>query len=349
VLARIGAELLALGHVAQARDHADRAEKATRKWLVEVAALTGQLAFHDNDLDEAGRLLRDVVTRAPQSPQARHAHLTLGLIAARRGDFTDADTHFDRALTGNEDRRLCLAVLRAKADAADVTGRSQDALDCLTKAADLADGTDDAPALALALGQMHADRGNVADAEPWLRDAVRSAKLGSEDHFAALRRLGDVADRRGNTDAAVRHLKAALTYAIDNLDVDRTVDAAAAYLDLLRRLGHDDDIDFALRTTFAAVAGEDAATARLLGIEADLRMNRNQVDRAKAAYTEARKLYRLRGDRPGEVRALIGLARTEKPEGNAVTSLQEAGRLVTGLRGPEADSLRRQIDDLRGW
>lgn len=347
VLARIGEELLALDRVAEARDYANRAGRLAKRWLVELASLAGQVAYRMDDLEEADRLLREVVVRAPQSPQSRLAHLTLGRIAMRHEAFDDADTHFDQALVGDEDRGLCLAVLRVKAEAADVTGRYDDALEYLAKAANLAEGTADAPALALALGEMHADRGNLADAEPWLRDAVRSAKLSPEDHFAALRRLGGVMDQRGNVDEALAHLENALTYAVDACDVDRVVDAAAAYLDVLDRLGRTGDVEFVLQRAHTAVDC-GLAKARLLCIEADLRMSGGHFDSAKVAFTNARTIYRLREDRFGEVRSVLGLARADKPEGKAANWLTQASRLASGLRGPEADSLRRQIEDLKG-
>jgi tetratricopeptide (TPR) repeat protein/cellulose biosynthesis protein BcsQ len=349
ILARIGEELLGLGRVAEARDHADRAGKLAKRWLVELASLTGQIAYHENDLEESDRLLHEVVLRASQSTQARLAQLTLGRIAMQRGAFDDAYTHFDQVLAGEEDGALRLAALRAKADAAEVTGRYQEALDCLTEAATLSEGTDDAAVLALTLGRMHADRANLADAEPWLREAVESAKLPEDDHFTALRRLGDVADQRGNVERAAEHLDAALTYAVDRLDADRVVDAVADYLDVLRRLGRTGDIDFALRRAHAALTDGCPEKVRLLGVEADLRLRSHQFDRAKAAYTEARTLYQLREDRFGEVCALIGLARAEEPDGTADHRLREARRLVAGLRGAEADWVRRQLDDLRGW
>ncbi|MFI9453380.1 KGGVGR-motif variant AAA ATPase [Amycolatopsis sp. NPDC052450] len=352
MLARIGEELLGLGRVTEAADYANSASRLANRWLVELASLTGQVAYHADDLEEAERLLHEVVLRASRSPQAQHAHLTLGRIGMRRGAVSDACTHFDQVLILAEDRTLRLAALRAKADAADITGRHHDALHCLTEAAALSAGTEDAPILALALGQMHADRANLADAEPWLREAVDSAQLGRDDHFTALRRLGHVADQRGNVEVAAAHLDAALAYAVDHLlDAHQVVDAVADHLDVLRRLGRTGDMEFALRRAHAALAarGRGAEKARLLSVEADLRVRDNQFERAKAAYTEARTLYQLCEDRSGEVRALIGLARVEKSHGTAGDGLQEARRLVAGLRGPEADWARQQIDDLRGW
>jgi tetratricopeptide (TPR) repeat protein len=347
VLARIGAELMALGRAEEARDHADQAAKLAKRWLVEVAALSGELANRADKPEVAGRLLQEVVTRAPRSPEARQAHLTLGRIELLRGRVDEAVGHFDQVLIGNDDHVLRLAALRAKAETAVAMGRYPDALECLAQAITLAEGTDDESTLALALGELHADRGDLPDAEPWLRDAVSSGKLCQKDHFAALRRLGDVVAQRGNSDAAVEYLNAALTYAVD-LDADSVVDAAAAYLDVLYGLGHSSDIDLALRRAHDAVAG-GLAKARLLIIEAELRVNEHRFGDAKAAYAKALTLYRLSGDRFGEVRALLGMARAEKPEGTTGARLHEARRLVSGLRGPQADSLRRQVDDLKGW
>ncbi len=346
VLARIGEELLRSGRVADARDFADRAGKLAKRWTVELAGLTGQLAYYTDDLANASRLLQEVVVRAPESPEATRAHLTLGRIAVRRNEFEDANAHFDQALAGHEDRELRLVILRVKADAAEIDGRYEDAIDCLTKAADLAAGTDGAPALALALGELHADRGNLADAEPWLRDAVRSAGLNVEDHVMALRRLGHVLEQRGNVDEALKHLDAALTHAIAAGNADRVVDAAADHLGILNRVGRTGDVEFALDKAHTAVDG--VTKARLLCLEGDLRVNGRDFERANYAFTHARTLYRRHEDRVGEVRAVLGLARAEKAAGLAGEMVAVARRLLAGLRGPEADSLRWQVDDLKG-
>lgn len=344
VLVAAASLLLGKGDVEAAFALANRAAQTSAR-PIESLLLRGRLAYLLGRLEEAQADMGTVLDQVPRgSTQAHHAHRLLGEILRDLGDFELAVGHFGESLQTDADQRERALVHRELARIALRTGDYVTAADQFATArqAGAADAVLEAE-LAFELGSLLVDRGDFAQALTLLNLALDSRHLSVDDRVIALRQLAYLHTQARQYEAAADHLRQALTL-VDSGDV---VDIAVELAQVQREAHGTDAANDELEAVLGSLAASDRRShARLREAQGNLQLDSGDVELAVAAFEEALAMFRGLGDRAGEVRALIGLAGAfqDRDYDRAFASWDEARRLLTRLRGSEADLLRRQLD-----
>lgn len=344
VLVSAATTLLGSGDVEGAFTLANRAAQTTT-WPVDSLLLRGRLAYLLGRLDDAAADMATVLAQVPpNSTQAHHAHRLRGEIHRDLGDFQLAVSHFAEALKTDASQRDRALVHRELARIALRTGDYAAAVEELATArtANSTDPVLDAE-LAFELGSLLVDRGAFTEALELLNAALGSQRLSLDDRVIALRQLAYLHTQARQYEAAAEYLREALTRVSSGDVVDIAVELAQVQREAHGTEAANDELEEVLSTLDPA---DRRSHARLREAQGNLQLDSGDVELAVAAFEEALTMFRGLGDRAGEVRALIGLAGAfqDRDYDRAFASWDEARRLLTRLRGSEADLLRRQLD-----
>ncbi|MGW6935457.1 KGGVGR-motif variant AAA ATPase [Lentzea sp. NPDC054927] len=311
--------------------------------------LRGELAKDLGRLDKAERDLNRVLSLSmSNSSDAQRAHRLLGEIYRDRDDLAAAVDHFQAALeAGGSDREHAL-VHRELARMELRAGNAGSAEEHLRVARTRSAGdTELEPQIAFDLGSMLLDRGDVDGAGRQLVDAVEWGTLPLDDQVTALRQLAYLEGVAGRNHGADEYLRRARDLAV------RPEDRADIVIDFIRMAREDFGLDQAILELSISLSqlepGDLVGSARLQETMGNLQLDNSELGVARSAFGEALTGYRRLGDRAGEVRALIGLISVFRDDdrARAIEVWDEARRVLTRLRGAEADFLRRQLDGLR--
>ncbi|MGW4212170.1 KGGVGR-motif variant AAA ATPase [Lentzea sp. NPDC004789] len=327
------------GDLAAAHALAGRALEVARV-PIQASLLRGELGW---ELARAGQaeldLTRVLDLAQSDSPEAQRAHRLLGEIYQDGDLLPDAIHHFEAALRGGGDQRekalayrgLARIELRSgETDAARrnlVAARKHSAGDVVLEAQ-----------VAFELGSMLVDSGDFEEAGRQLVDAVEWNTLPLDDQVIALRQLAYLESVAGRPHGAEEYLQRARDLPVRPED---TVDILIE----LTRIRRD---AYGVGSAISALESEVfehrdfVGYARLGETLGNLRLEAHRPDSAAEAFMSALAVFRRHGDRAGEVRALIGLIAADPARSNV--RQEEARRLLTKLRGPEADLLWRQLD-----
>lgn len=309
---------------------------------IRASLLRGELAKDLGLLREAETVLDRVLNTLPSdSIEAQRAHRLLGEIHRDRGDIGSAIDHFDAVLeAGGSDREHAL-VHRELARMELRTGDTNLALRHLEEARMKAAGDLLLEAqLAFELGTLLVDSGDFEAAGRQLVDAVERNSLPVADQVTALRQLSYLESVAGRRLGATDYLRRAYDEAV------QPEDKADIVIELARLQGDLDGIQEVTTALQALDPDNLVAMARLLEALGNLHLDVGRPEQAREAFSDAYDVFRRLDDRAGQVRALIGLTMALRfiEITLAQRSWSEAWRLLTRLRGPEADLLRRQLD-----
>lgn len=327
------------GDLASAHVLAGRALEVARV-PIQASLLRGELARDLGRAEQAELDLTRVLSLAqPDSPEAQRAHRLLGEIYRDQDLLPDAIRHFGAALRSGDDRREKALVHRELARIELRSGEVGEAQRHLVSALEHSVGD---PVLearaAFELGSMLVDHGDLAEAGGQLVNAVEWNTLPLDDQVTALRQLAYLESVAGRPHGAEEYLKRARDLPVSPMD-------RADIIIELTRIRRD---AFGLHQAISGLVSEPlepddvVVRARLNEKLGNLRLEADEKLRAWEAFTAALVAFRRLGDRAGEVRALIGLAAAEPARSEV--HREEARRLLTKLRGPEADLLWRQLD-----
>lgn len=345
VLFHAGQALRSLGDVPGAFLLAGRAMGAasTPVWS---ALLHGELAKDTGRLEVAEADLTHVLNVVlAESAEAQRAHRLLGEIYQAQDNLPLAVLHFESALRGGGDRREKALVHREMAHIELRRGESDRALQQLGLARQLSAGDVELESrVAFELGSMLLDRGNFDGAERQLVGAVERNTLPPDDQVTALRQLAYLESTAGRHHRAEEYLRRARDVALRPEDkVDIVIELTRLQRDALGVSQATVEILGALQELDH---GDLIGTARLQETLGGLRLETGDHLSARDAFWKALETFRRLGDRQGEVRVLIGLTAAfhALDDVRDVEAWNEARRLLTRLRGPEAELLRRQLD-----
>ncbi|WP_197288100.1 KGGVGR-motif variant AAA ATPase [Nocardia sp. NRRL S-836] len=345
VLVAAASVLLGQGDVGGAFALATRAAGSTGR-PVDSLLLRGRLAHLLGRFDDARDDLQAVLNRVPRhSTQAHQAYRLLGAIHRDSGDFGAAVTDFGLALSSEAAPRDHALVHRDLARIALLTGDYEAATAHFEDAQEVLGAADAvlAAELAFELGSLRVDRGEFAQALDLLSLALESGWLGTDDRVTALRQLAYLHTQAREYESAAGHLRQALTLGSPGDVVDIAVELAQVQREAHGTDAANDELEAVLGALDPA---DRRSRARLREAQGNLQLDSGDVELAVTAFESALTTFRGLGDRAGEVRALIGLAGAfqDRDYDRAFTSWDEARRLLTRLRGSEADLLRRQLD-----
>lgn len=307
----------------------------------ELSKDIGRLNVAEDDL----RRVLDLV--AANSPEAQRANRLLGEIYRDRGRPKAAADHFRAALEaggGQHEKALVhreLARIELKAGEAEVAQRH------LAIAREFSAGDIGLEAqIAFELGLLLVDRGELEAAGRQLVDAVEWNTLALDDQMTALRQLAYVESAAGRPHGAEEYLVRARDLPVG------PEDKADIVIELARMQREAFGVEHAVRQLVSAVRSLDPSDligrARLQEKLGNLYLDLRASALAEPALLEALEAFRRLGDRSGEVRAQIGLATANRVQNPARSFFhaEQARRLLTRLRGPEADLLWRQLEAL---
>ncbi len=345
VLVAAASVLLGQGNVGDAFALANRAVGTTGQ-PVDSLLLRGRLAHLLGRLDDARDDQLAVLGRVPlRSVQAHHAHRLLGAVQRDSGDFTAAVDNFELALECEATPRDHALVHRDLARLALLTGDHVAATEQFVNARAVLDAVDPVleAELAFELGSLLVDRGEFGEALDLLTLALSSRQLTVDDRVIALRQLAYLHTQARQYEAAAGHLRQALTLVSSGDVVDIAVELSQVQREAHGTDAANDELEEVLGSLDPA---DRRSRARLREAQGNLQLDSGDVEPAVAAFEGALTTFRGLGDRAGEVRALIGLAGAfqDRDYDRAFASWDEARRLLTRLRGSEADLLRRQLD-----
>ncbi|HEX8864551.1 MAG TPA: tetratricopeptide repeat protein [Lentzea sp.] len=339
VLVTASRTLQARGDLAVAHALASRAVEAYPRSL-QPPLLRGELAKQLGLLDEAEADLNRAIGSAAVLPRA---HLLLGEIHRDKGNIPAAVHHFGRVVQEGTPALKALAHL----ELARIELRSGEAVVAqqhLVVASELSAGDPQLEArVAFELGLLLVERGDVDGAGRQLVQAVEWNTLPLDDQVTALRQLAYLESVARRHHGAEDYLRRAL-----DLQVDDKADIVIELTRLKRdAFGPEEAITTLESAAGALDPGDVAGAARLKEKLGNLRLETEEAEEALEAFEDALTSYRRLGDRAGEVRALIGLGAAYRDEGEVEDwhrHWAEARRLLTRLRGPEADLLWRQLE-----
>ncbi|MDX8035459.1 AAA family ATPase [Lentzea sp. BCCO 10_0856] len=316
---------------------------------IRATLLRAELAKDLGRVEEAETDLNRVLSLSvSNSFEAQRAHRLLGEIYRDGDDLASAVDHFRAALqAGGSDREQAL-VHRELARMELREGNTERAVDHLGTARGHAAGDIVLEAqLAFELGSMLLDQGDFDAAGRQLVDAVEWNTLSLDDQVTALRQLAYLESVAGRQHGAEDYLRRAHDLAV------RPVDKIDIVIELGRLQRDAFGVDQAIRelssVRMTLDPGNLIGEARLAETLGNLHFDNDDPESARSAFVEALEIFRRLGDRAGEVRALIGLVsvfRVTDPI-QAAQASGDARRLLTRLRGPEADLLRRQLDAVK--
>ncbi|WP_143467041.1 KGGVGR-motif variant AAA ATPase [Lentzea kentuckyensis] len=341
VLVSAARRLMYRGELAAAHALAGRALEVAES-PIRALLLRGELAWGLGRLGDAEiDLSRVLDLSTSNSFEAQRAHRLLGEIYRDRGDLASAVDHFQAALeAGGSDREQAL-VHRELARMELRAGRTDSALSHLGTARERSAGDVVLEAqVAFELGSMLVDRGHVEAAGRQLVDAVEWNSLPLDDQVTALRQLAYLETVAGRQRGAEEYLRRARDVAV------QSEDKADIVIELARLRGGLDAIHEIATALQSLDSNELVARARLLEALGNHYLDTAQSEPAREAFSDAYEAFRRLDDRAGQVRALIGLTMALRFSDIEVArqTWDEARRLLTRLRGPEADLLRRQLD-----
>ena len=264
--------------------------------------------------------------------------------ADRAGQREIARRRYETALylLRGQEGAVAAAIIRRVARAYIDDGQFDDALDCLSAAAGVAEALDDANAMAHAMNLMaitNGHRGDLDEAERLYRQALAFATDAADEQLRAMvsQNLGIAASMRGDLPAALDHYAASLViYRVAGLrsyfgpvlnnmalvytQLDRLDEAQAAYDEAL---------------VHCDAAGD--ATHRLLALinSAELWLARGDIDRAEV-------LCRTVLAEAGEVGDLRALAETYKHLGVIARLRGDLEQSEAHLKAAYDDAMRRE-------
>ncbi|MET8760113.1 tetratricopeptide repeat protein [Lentzea sp. NPDC004782] len=331
--------LVSRGDLAAAHALASRALKVARA-PIQASLLLGELGRQLGDAEQAAHDLNRVLGVAmPDSVEAQRAHRLLGEIHLDQDQLPDAVRHFEFAVLGGDGHERALAY-RELARVELRSGESDGALRHLALARAYSAGDTVLEAqIAFELGSLLVDRGDFEAAGERLLEAVERSVLPLDDQVTALRQLAYLETIVGRPHGAEEYLKRARDLPLSPMDrADIIID-----LTRMRRAA------FGLYPAIDGLLSEPlepddfVGRARLSEKLGALWLEAEEEVRAQEAFGVALANFRRLGDRTGEVRTLLALV-TAEPALSEVHRA-EARRLLTKLRGPEADLLWRQLDE----
>jgi tetratricopeptide (TPR) repeat protein len=177
-----------------------------------------------------------------------------------------------------------------------------------------------------------------------LVDAVEWNTLPLDDQVTALRQLAFLENLAKRPHGAEEYLRRARDLPV------RPEEKADIVIELVRLQRDAYSIDRAINELLSAMAllepDDVVGEARLQETLGGLRLDAGDKDAARAAFGAALEAFRRLDDRAGQVRALIGAVQTDVGYHSENVAFWEAQRLLSRLRGPEADLLRRQLDEV---
>lgn len=329
------------GDLAAAHALAGRALEVARM-PVQASLLRGELAKELGEAEQAELdLIRVLDLAQPDSLEAQRAHRLLGEIYQNANELRDAILHFESALRGGGDQREKALAYRDLARIVLRSGETELARQHLVAARKHSAGDAVLEAqVAFELGSMLVDSGDFEEAGRQLVDAVEWNTLPLDDQVIALRQLAyleSVADRPHGAEEYLQRARDLPVRPEDRADI-------VIQLTRVRREA------FGLGRAITALELEPiepddlVGTARVKETLGNLRLEAHRPETAASAFWDALAAFRRLGDRAGEVRTLMGLAAADPAQSGV--HLREARRLLTKLRGPEADLLWRQLDAL---
>lgn len=333
VLVAAGRRLQHEGDLSGALEMAQGAMRAGAQ-AGQALLLRGELLKLSERFEEAEL---DLLKAASDPPTAQRAHRLLGELHRDVSGSDLAFLHFETALSAGDDVREKVLAHGELAGMELRAGRPEHALVHLEHAHRHSTGIAELEAkCSFELGSFLVDRGDLERAAGLLALAVARDRLPVDDRISALRQLAYLESVAGRFHKAEDLQRGAVGLARNPLDrADLVIELARMRLDAF---GPDD----AAATLTRFESDEPAVDARIQETLGEFYLVGGAEAAAEMAFDEALRLHRRLGDRAGQVRALIGLARATNSVGHKV----EARRLLTKLRGPEADLLRRQLDAL---
>ncbi|WP_189255362.1 KGGVGR-motif variant AAA ATPase [Lentzea flava] len=343
VLVAAARELRSQGDLDGAYALVSRAVEAVRTPVLS-SLLRGELAMDigrpevaEYDLD------RVLVLVASTSREAQRAHRLLGEIYRDR-DQRRAVRHFHDALSGS-DRREKALVHRELSRIELREGKPEVAQRHLEAARELNTGDVALEAqLAFELGSLLVDVGDFDAASRQLAEALEWNTLPLDDEVNALRQLAYLEGAAGRPREAEDYLRRARDLPV------RPEDKADIIIELTRiqreNYGTNVAIDALGDVVHSLELNDVIGKARLREKLGNLYLEVGDKPSARDVFIEALTAFRSLGDRAGEVRTLIGLVSAYRgaDPAKAISHWQEAHRLLTRLRGPEADLLWRQLE-----
>ncbi len=278
-----------------------------------LASIQGSFLVHQGDTKRAAAIASGVLAVPGGPRRARaHAHHTLGNLAHIRGDFAQAQLHYDRALA-----------IRAKAG--DLAG-------CCYSA--------------ISLSALHLMFGRVKEARERVKHGFRLARqIG--DVFGTLAShvyAGDIAVLERRFEAAQENFERALR-------LEESIQNPQFRSMLFRRLGslfllrgnHEQALDHHRQAYgLAAELGDQRTCAHALIELGNVHRVMNQLEAAKINLLRGVRLSMVLGMQPSLTRGLLELAHVELRAGNTKTAQRLAGVLHDGDLG----SLRSSYDAL---
>ncbi|MFD5825499.1 KGGVGR-motif variant AAA ATPase [Lentzea sp. NPDC060358] len=293
----------------------------------EMLKLLGRLDLAESDLT--------LVASIPVA--AQRAHRLLGEVYRDMGDLDAATEHFQVALESDGSAVEQALAHRELGHLELRSGESDKALRHLEIARQTSTGDAALEArLAFELGSLQVDRGDFKAAGRELVEAAERSVLPLPEQISALRQLAYLASVAKRYHEAEEYLRRAFGLAQD------AGERADLIIELVRMQRETFGVSHAIQTLSTVETDEIIVAARIHETLGTLHLDDGNPGLAVPAFDDALVNYRRLGDRAGEVRALIGLAAAShdsRPE-------LEARRLLTKLKGPEADLLRRQLDAL---
>ena len=329
----------------------------------------GQELCQQGQLDAALAHYESALARVPPG----HAHVpslrtALGQLLARLGRHAEAAEHLTEALrlkasAFNAGHPYIAFTLVALGESLHALERHAEAQDAYTRALPVLErrfGPLSPRALAchLALGRLHAARGEAEAARAHIDRILASANFGLGDARQlglAQHTLGQIAHLQGRPAEALAHLRRALTELEPVLD-PQSPDLLALLHDYGRALHRSGDHDGALAAFSRALAGqraahgsETAAAATLLNAIGQVLYTQGKLGPALEHYHQAFELrQRILGpDHPQTItsRFNCGTAMRQLGDPFGRAEMESAAESLTELLGPDHPHVRA----LQGW
>jgi CHAT domain-containing protein len=336
---------LALARQASARTWYDYRGEVARALLDAAAGdqAVGQLSRAAEKLDEAlgfARLVGDEATQAYVLGRRGALRLQLGQLEAAAADYRDCAVLWRRTgdLAGLAEARSSGAVALGR------LGQFDQALRQHQQALRVAQTSGDPVTEAQALNNaatLHAALGHSDEARRGYREALALSRRASDKltEAFALNNLGLIELEQGHFGAALDLFREALALKKTAGDHGGQAASHANVSDLFLLLGQSeaaqDEAQSALEQ--ARLSGDQRAVAQALLRTGELDQLADQLDRARGAYAEARRLFSAIRDRRGEVVAVIREALVLRQLGEragAQARLQVAASAAEASRAP---------------